>query len=180
MCDFEEGDANSFASRKMVQDTLSPTLSPSNLFLYEILAVDFVLCTLRCCQLNEKEMKCFPSLLVLTLFLFGFALLDFCFFFLYRCWYNFIAVGANIVCGLGVLFCFVFFEEKIASWDFNLFQFTYQLFSCFYKSSHDLHVLLFAVFFFCNCQGNVFHWTECCIYYLLCRFSQQHSTCIKV
>lgn len=93
-------------------------------------------------------MKCFPSLLVLTLFLFGFALLDFCFFFLYRCWYNFIAVGANIVCGLGVLFCFVFFEEKIASWDFNLFQFTYQLFSCFYKSSRDLHVLLFAVFFF--------------------------------
>lgn len=43
-------------------------------------------------------------------------------------------------------FCSVFLEEKIASWDFNLCQFTYQLFSCFYESSHDLHVLLLAVF----------------------------------
>lgn len=60
-------------------------------------------------------MKYFPSLLVLTLFLFGFALLDFSIFFLYRFWYNFIVVGGNVVCGLGVLLCFVFFEEKIAS-----------------------------------------------------------------
>lgn len=86
---------------------LSPPLSPSDLFLYEVLVVVFVLCALRCYRFNEKEMKYFPSLLGLTLFLFGFALLDFCFFFLYRCWYNFIEVGGNIVCdfwGFVVLF----------------------------------------------------------------------------
>lgn len=52
-------------------------------------------------------MKYFPSLLLLTLFLFGFAVLHFCFFFPYRCWYNFIAAGGNVVCGLEVLFCFL-------------------------------------------------------------------------
>lgn len=124
-------------------------LSPSDLFLYEVLAVVFVLCTLWCCQFNEKEMTYFPSLLVLTLFLFGFVLLDFYFFFLYRCWYSFIAVGENVVCGLGVLICFVFFEEKIASWDFNLCQFTYQLFSCFYES-YELWNLWFMFLAFCG------------------------------
>lgn len=54
---------------------LSPPLSPSDLVLYEVLAVVFVLCTLWCCQFNEKEMTYFPSPLVLTLFLFGFTLL---------------------------------------------------------------------------------------------------------
>lgn len=38
-------------------------------------------------------MKYFPSLLVLTLFMLGFALLDFYFFFLYRYWHNFISMG---------------------------------------------------------------------------------------